>query len=66
MEETIYEFMQEMQTWYRFSSAKLKAAKSSNLTTKNSLKLRALMTAWQSGRYDEDPDCLCRELEMLV
>jgi hypothetical protein len=63
---TLYDLMQEMETWYKFTPEELELAKKSKLTTANNKDLKRLYNGWVGGYYDEDPEALCLGLIVLT
>jgi len=56
----------EMGTWISTSADQLARARTSGVTNKNNKNLKSLVTAWEDGRYDEDPEILHQELLHLI
>jgi len=63
---TLHSMLLEMGTWLSSTPDELKRAKESGITTKNNKNLKSLVTAWQDGNYDEDPEILHQELLNLI
>ena len=63
---TLYDFLQEMGTYFKTSQKDLDKAKKSNINTKNNAELKQLASDWMDGTYDEDPDQLYDSLLWLI
>jgi hypothetical protein len=63
---TLHSMLLEMGTWLSSTPDELERAKKSGITTKNNKNLKSLVTAWQNGNYDEDPEILHQELLNLI
>ena len=65
-EITLYDMLLEMGTWLSSTADELERAKKSGITNKNNKNLKSLVTAWEDGNYDEDPEILHQELLHLI
>jgi len=63
---SLYDMLQEMQTWSKTSQDILKKAKASKITNANSVEFQELVLDWSQGYYDEDPHVLVEELISLL
>ena len=63
---SLYDMLQEMETWFTVKLEDLEAAKASGITTKNNPKLASLVKQWGSGTYDNDPDYMLNYLLELI
>ena len=63
---SLYDMLQEMQTWISISPEDLNKARSSDINTTNSPQLKRLVRGWVNGIYDEDPEVLVQELQNLI
>jgi hypothetical protein len=63
---TLADMLQEMGTWISTPIEKMEKAKASGITNKNNKNLKSLITAWEDGNYDEDPDLLHQALTHLI
>jgi len=59
---TLYDMLQELQTWFKVDKEDLLKAKLSGINMKNNDEFADLVYAWRDGIYDEDPDSLLNEL----
>jgi len=65
-EITLHDMLLEMGTWLSSTADELERAKKSGITNRNNKNLKSLVTAWEDGKYDEDPDILHQELLHLI
>ena len=65
-EITLYDMLLEMGTWLSSTADELERAKKSGITNKNNKNLKSLVTAWEDGNYDEDPEILHQALLHLI
>lgn len=65
-EITLHSMLLEMGTWLSSTPEELRKAKESGITTGNNKNLKSLVSAWQNGNYDEDPEILHQELLYLI
>jgi PIN domain nuclease of toxin-antitoxin system len=56
----------EMGTWLASTPEELERAAKSGITNRNNKNLKSLVTAWEDGNYDEDPEILHQELLHLI
>ncbi len=65
-EITLHDMLLEMGTWLSSTPDELERAKQSGITDRNNKNLKSLVTAWEDGNYDEDPEILHQELLHLI
>ena len=65
-EITLHDMLLEMGTWLSSTPEELERAKKSGITDRNNKNLKSLVTAWEDGNYDEDPEILHQELLHLI
>jgi hypothetical protein len=65
-EITLHDMLLEMGTWLSSTPDELERAKQSGITNRNNKNLKSLVTAWEDGNYDEDPEILHQELLHLI
>ena len=65
-EITLHDMLLEMGTWLSSTPDELERAKQSGITNRNNKNLKTLVTAWEDGNYDEDPEILHQELLHLI
>lgn len=65
-EITLHDMLLEMGTWLSSTPEELERAKKSGITNRNNKNLKSLVTAWEDGNYDEDPEILHQELLRLI
>ena len=63
---TIFDMLQEMESFTKVSEDDLNKASHSNINEKNSIHLKRLIEEWCDGCYDEDPDLLVNNLVYLL
>lgn len=63
---SLYDMLQEMQTWVKTPKGILEKARASKVTTANSAQLQQMVHDWNQGYYDEVPDMLVQELISLL
>jgi hypothetical protein len=63
---TLHDMLLEMGTWLASTPEELERAKQSGITNRNNKNLKSLVTAWEDGNYDEDPEILHQELLHLI
>lgn len=66
MKTTLYDLLQELQTWIPTSPPKLTEAELSKIDEGNNKEFKALLKGWVSGYYDESPEQLHSSLMNLV
>jgi len=65
-EITLHDMLLEMGTWLSSTPEELEMAVKSGITNRNNKNLKSLVTAWEDGNYDEDPEILHQELLHLI
>ena len=63
---TLHSMLLEMGTWLASTPEELKKAEHSGIHTGNNKNLKSLVTAWENGNYDEDPEILHQSLLNLI
>lgn len=65
-EITLHDMLLEMGTWLSSTPEELERAEKSGITNRNNKNLKSLVTAWEDGNYDEDPEILHQSLLNLI
>jgi|694.fasta_scaffold03814_35 hypothetical protein len=65
-EITLHDMLLEMGTWLSSTPEELERAAKSGITNRNNKNLKSLVTAWEDGNYDEDPEILHQSLLNLI
>jgi hypothetical protein len=65
-EITLHDMLLEMGTWLSSTPEELEMAAKSGITNRNNKNLKSLVTAWEDGNYDEDPEILHQSLLNLI
>jgi PIN domain nuclease of toxin-antitoxin system len=63
---TLHSMLLEMGTWLASTDDELDRAEQSRIHTGNNKNLKSLVTAWENGNYDEDPEILHQALLNLI
>ena len=63
---TLHSMLLEMGTWLASTTDELDRAEQSRIHTGNNRNLKSLVTAWENGNYDEDPEILHQALLNLI
>ena len=64
--KTILSLVQEMQSFIKVAPSTLEKAENSKIDNIKNKEFFDLVMHWQNGTYDEDPDTLLAEMEILL
>jgi len=64
--KTILSLVQEMQSFIKVAPSTLEKAENSNINTDNHNHFKKLVLGWSLGEFDEDPELVVAEMEILL